>query len=103
MQEKLLLEQVRTVKFVGPGDPTIWLEDNNGEHNPLLVPLWPTDPTRLAVYMTESGEIGVALSREAALQTCRSLLRREPSLWFCNIPQAQFLAATDADPQWFQT
>ena len=101
-QQKLYLEQVRSVKFVSQGDLTIWLEDNNGECNPLIVPLWPSDyPNHLAVYLTESGELGIAMSRDAMLQACRSLLERERTQWFCNIPLEAFLAVTDADPQLF--
>ena len=97
-----ILEQIRTVDFVGSGDPTIWLEDSNGNQNPLIVPLWPPDyPNRLAVYMCETGEIGVALTREAMLQACRSLSTRANTLWFCNIPRAEFLASTTADPNLF--
>jgi hypothetical protein len=88
---------------VGSGDPTIWLEDNNGEYSPLIIPLWSADfPKSLAVYMTESGEIGVALTRKAMLRTCRKLLEEENTLWFCNIPLERFLEVTDADPQLFQ-
>jgi hypothetical protein len=108
MQTSTFFDAVRTVKFLGasdpsgPSDPSIWLEDKNDGQNPLLVPLWPADfPNHLAAYLTESGEVGVALSRDAMLRACRSLLRREPCLWFCNIPLAEFLAVTDADPSLF--
>ena len=97
-----VFEQVRTVKFVGPEDPTIWLEDTNGEQNPVLIPVWPIDfPTHLAVYLCESGEIGVAFTRAAMLHVCRLLLKRERTQWFCNIPLHAFLEVTDADPQLF--
>jgi hypothetical protein len=89
-------------EFVGVSDPTIWLEEHNGEHNPLVIPLWPDDfPEHLAVYMCESGETGVALTRDAMLQACQQLLQREPVLWFCNIPKDTLLAATDADHSLF--
>ena len=95
-------EQVLPVKYIGLGDLTIWLEDCNDGQNPLTIPLWPKEfPKRLAVYACESGEVGVAMTREAMLQVCRKLLDQEPTLWFCNIPLVLFLAATDADPKRF--
>jgi hypothetical protein len=101
VQQISVFDEVRQVEFVGPGDPAIWLEDKNGEQNPTVIPLWPEDfPNHLAIYMCESGEIGVALSRQAMLQACRKLLQESACQWFCNIPLADFLAATNADPQW---
>lgn len=103
MQEPVF-EQIHPVKFVSSGDLTIWLEDNNGGQNPLIIPLWPADfPKSVAVYLCESGEFGVAMSRDAMLQACQTLLRQELTLWFCNIPLGQFLAVTTADPLWFRT
>jgi len=95
-------DKIGSINFVGSFDPTIWLENKNDEHSPLLVPLWPEDyPKHLAVYFCESGKLGVALSREAMLKACHSLLSEEPTLWFCNIPLDELLSATTADPTLF--
>lgn len=88
------------IQFVGSGDVTIWLEEANGTHSPVIVPVWPLDfPNHLAVYLTESGKLGLALSRQDMIATCLELQEQENVLWFCNIPLDDFLAATDMDPQ----
>jgi hypothetical protein len=95
--------KVRKLGFVGSVDPTIWLEDNNGEQNPCILPVWPGDyPEHLPVWLDESGEVGVALSREAMLAACRPSTLTERRQWFCNIPLRQLLDATDADPATFE-
>ena len=92
------LDKIKQVLFVGSHDPSIWLEDKNGDHTPLLIPLWPADyPRHVAVYLCESGELGIALSRGAMLEACHSLLQKAPTLWFCNIPLDEFQAATNAN------
>ena len=94
--------KVPRIRFLGQTDPSLWLDIKNGEHSPLLIPLWPADfPAHVAVYLSEALEVGVALTRDTMLTACRSLLQEEPVLWFCNIPLEDLLAATDADPKLF--
>ena len=95
-------ESVREFEFVREKNPSIWLEDNNGEAEPVLIPSWPSDyPERLAVFMTESDRYGVALNRDAMLKACQYFGAREDVIWFCNIPKDALLKATNADPSMF--
>jgi len=90
-------EEIRQIAFVGDGDVTIWLEEASS-CSPLIIPLWPHDyPDRVAVYRSDEGEMGVALSRQAMLAA-----RSPGRLWFCGISLGDLVASTDAKASWFE-
>ena len=82
-------QDLQEVEYRGEEDVTVWLEDLNEGHDPVIFPLWPTAPEHLAVYMEQDGSLGMALSREAMLAA-----RRPDRLWFCRTPKTAFLAET---------
>jgi len=89
--------EIQVVEYFGDEDLTVWLEELNDGHDPVIFPLWPERyPERLAVYLTLDQELGVALSRDAMLAA-----RHPDCLWFCEIPRAEFIALTSADSSWF--
>lgn len=90
-------EEFKLVEFTGKDDLTCWLEEHNGEQDPMIFPLWPADyPKHVPVCLSFEGELAVVLSRAAMLAA------RDPGrLWFCNITSTDLLAATNADHGWF--
>ena len=83
-------ERLQEVEYHGDQDVTVWIDDLNGEDDPKIFPLWPADyPAHLAVCMEQDGSLHIARSRQTMLAA-----RHIDRLWFCNIPEAPFLAET---------
>jgi hypothetical protein len=90
-------EAIRVVEYFGDEDLSVWLEELNDGHDPVIFPLWPEHyPEYLAVYLTSDQKLGVALSRDAMLAA-----RAPDCLWFCEIPRSAFVALTSTESSWF--
>jgi hypothetical protein len=87
-------EEIQIVTYTGDEDLSLWLEEQNGDDDPHIFPLWPDAyPERLAVFINEDAtELGVATSRDAMIAA-----RKPERLWFCNIPRDTFIANTDVE------
>lgn len=90
-------EEIRQIAYLGDGSLTCWLENACGD-DPLIFPCWPYDfPKHVAVYLSDTDELAVALSRRAMLAA------RDPNrLWFCNISLSDLCINTDAQASWFK-
>ena len=98
-------KEAEELTYNGHQDITVWLQEVNGEHDPVIIPYQP-DPGHAAVFLEWLRDpagpqphpylFGTVYDGTAVMR-----YRRPGRLWFCNVPVRELCRHTSAQRVWF--